>query len=283
MEKEKEILLMYRKGGDIMKQRIKDIYIHPSDRNRIKIGTDTAITIDNIQNLYDKETNFYNKKYLYMSCLSLYINDKIMSHLVGGGFQQNGGDDNITHKLNKYSYKYNNTCNHKYNIKYLQYLNKNMIYDFNYISNIINQKGGIYTEYRQNPIENIALDDNLEMVNLSIIDCQNLNQHEKCIVNPTASVRHQDEYLLSNATNILKRYFKGISTDTYMKILYDNPKKYMELTYFVYIHLYLCLAHFIYILNKTDTNYDLSDKHIKLLYKGGNTTRIHLGATALKY
>jgi hypothetical protein len=126
---------IYNALGDVIKDKISNIYIH-----RIDTGG-RLVSHEMIRALYNRETNYYNKKYFYMAYLSLYINEKIMlnRHLLP--VQQDGGKNNLTHKLNKYSYKYNTTYDHKYNIKYLEYFKKNMLYDFNYINNIINQTG----------------------------------------------------------------------------------------------------------------------------------------------
>jgi len=245
---------------------VQYIYIHPNDN-----PNPDNITHNFIIDLYNKETNYHNKRYLLMSCYSLYMRlDMRQGILVGG--------DDIKHKLQKYSYKYNENNDSKYSEKYYHYLKKYKNYDFNYIPQLV-QMGGNYTRYQR--FVPLIANDNLQEEDLINIDCESLNQNESCMKNYAPTIINRQTYKLENNLYYFKRYFKGISTDTFMEFLHENIIQYSNITYFVYIHLNLCLSHLIYILNKT-YGYNINEE-IKLIYKGGNTTRIHLGVIARKY
>jgi hypothetical protein len=109
-----------------------------------------------------------------------------------------------------------------------------------------------------------------------------LNPNKVCIDNIWPIVSQQNQYSKNNLLYNFKRYFKGISTDNYMKTLYNNRNYYKTLTYLVYLYINLGLSSFINRYNFI--NGVLIDDHdVKLLYKGGNTTRIHLEFITKKY
>lgn len=259
---------------------INNIYIHNNNNN---------INIDILNQEYENETNYYNKKYIYLSLMSIFINTNI--------FEQHGGniiDINTKYKLNKYGTRLVNDKlvfpnNKKYQQKYNLYLQKYKYYDYNYINLIAQnnyQIGGLYytrtdSNSNMNAINTI---NNPVEIDIANIDCNNLQDNEVCIDNLYPTLRNRPEYHKNLELYNFKRYFKGISTDNYMATLYnDFNNDYIKLTYFVYIHLNLALSHFIYILNKTNPHYNIDDNDIHLIYKGGNTTRIHLYAILSRY
>ena len=185
------------------------------------------------------------------------------------------------HKLKKYSYKFkNNKLNTKYNLKYNYYLNlyKN------------NQIGGYNSRDLLNNIDTINASDEVITKDLNLV-CDSMNNtddddDDSIFYNDTAicikkqhPINNENKYNINYQNYLLRRLFRGISTDEFMKELYEDKQLYKTLFNYIFCELNLHISYFIHIYNR-DNGHDLNNDHIKFLYKGGNTIRLLLDFNA---
>jgi hypothetical protein len=211
--------------------------------------------LNGLLKIYNKEdTQYYTRSYILYYILDQYNNE------------QNGGN---LYKINKYLYKIKQNSDIKYKKKYDYY--KNIQYggttDTTIIENII--------------IDNIKFSLNQDACsedndNDNDIDIDNDQNITKCINTLLPLPDQRSEY----ERNILKymdsRNYKSISTDSFMNLLSSKYKLlYNKIFNYTLIQLYLCFTKCIYLFNKK-MSLTLTDKHIYLIYKGGNSIRLLL-------
>jgi hypothetical protein len=226
----------------------------------IPLKLDVDKNLDELKNIYyNPSTQYYTRLYILY-----YILDQHYSKVQTGG--------NL-YKLDKYSYKLKQNNNDKYRIKYNYY--KNILLGGNtntdFIDKIvdenidlnINGNNCITEDYEDGDYEDGDYEDDKQMRCIRAL-----------LPIPTQREKYEENFKMYQD----KRELKSYSTDTFMKIL-SEKYIYKILLDYILIQLYLCFSKCIYLINiKYDIN--LTDKHIKLLYKGGNSIRllIHLYA-----
>lgn len=281
---------IYSKYPVFFDQNINNILLCDTDSN--------VIDINYLKQIYETDENYYHKKYIYLAILSYYITAIINNKkLDGSNIKQSGSSiinnkkEFINYKLNKYGNKFIQHQTSKYKQKYFNYLNKYNKYDFNFINTIINndeyhQKGGEYISMSNTIVNNIIDKDQIK-----ILPDYKLITISKSFDPVTQKL---NLYMINNAFYNFKKYLKNFMTDTFMKVLSSDFRKgttnnflYNKLTYFVYIHINLALSQLIYLINKKkiykNAIKEIDDTDIQLIYKGGNTIRIHLEYIKKKY
>jgi hypothetical protein len=138
-------------------------------------------------------------------------------------------------------------------------------------SNNTVQYGGYYTD--TSIIDHILNDDNINF-NIYSDNCtyDNYGNYNICMDTLIPISKQRQEYI-SNLNNYkIKRNIKSIVTDSFMNTLASDEKLYKILFDNTILQLYLCFCKCIYLYN-IKKNILLTNKHIQLLYKGGNSTK----------
>ena len=232
-----------------------------------------------VLSLIQDQSNIYYYKYKYIEYMLLY--DIIYNSIYEIPLHKGG-----SYKLNKYKNRLNNNNNNNiYELKYQYYLK---LYNSNQIG------GNDYNSTQLlNNISKICIDDNNitqfldEKVCSSIDNSRHIDEVDDsndiindftCIPVDIIDIKDKtknNNYHINYNKYLLKRLFKSISTDQFMKELSENDKLYNKIFNYIFCELNLHLSFFIYEYS-VKNNLKLNTEHIILLYKGGNTTRLLL-------
>ena len=262
--------------------------------------------LENISNISDEYIYLFNKYLLnnLETKLLIHINNKKnkwkcslinnnfkTTNYIGGSNIQHFDNKYIKNKIIKYSKKYSISKKDIYKNKIQKYLNliggNNSINLFNNnIDNIINNKFDDITkiinkEYSHltDAFKKINYTNKMQNIYAPLTETLCLVDKEK---NKMIQKNSSCEYMLDENSKLeeinylFNKIFKGESTDSFMQDVLDQ-KYYVMLSNYILIELQTTLSEYIYKYNIINSTKQLDIyKDIKLLYKGGNTVRLHI-------
>ena len=229
-------------------------------------------------------------------CTLINKNFEPKNHIGGGNIKNNDIKNNdIKNKIIKYSKKYSITKKDIYKNKMQEYFNliggTNSINLFNNnIDDIINNKFNDITDIINREFSHLT--DAFEKIKYTT---ETKNVYSP-ITNTICSVDKEKNKMVKNNSScsceyvldengkleeinyLFNKLFKGDSTDAFMQDILDN-KYYVMLSNYILIELQTNLSEYIYKYNIKNATKQLDIyKDIVVLYKGGNTVRIHFNS-----
>ena len=217
--------------------------------------------------------------------------------IIGGYNDNDNENENISHtehKIHKYLHKMSNSNNSEKTNTYMHLLNKHiqnggeiMIDNTVLMNNILNNNYNLLTDiekYKNTKERNIdssnedCIKNNYDDEDIDIIQPKSkyFNTKYLCI---NADTRYSKNYRESKYNYELRRSLKSKATDIFMDSVLNTGLKYNMLCNYAHFELSSFFYEFIYKynLNIKDKTKRLGENDIILLYKGGNTTRMHIG------
>jgi hypothetical protein len=261
------------------------------------------ILYDNIQ----RSTTESEKDFLFCKLLYLHIDSEFIKQLLtdniewkcsnilsGGGYKNN---NEINNKLIKYYYKYSTNLNNKniYKYKIKNYIETKQLGGSSHIFYSLN----IYDKIIDNILDNKYnyIFDNIKKLNTAVTPATELANFDTIDETSTDNNlikqfnikkdSYFDNYILqdthtntdnNNFSDIkynYNRFLKTSVTDIFIKEIYTNNNDYfLKLLNYVYIEILKTFNEFIYKFKIVNPSFNT--KSVNLLYKSGNTSRLHL-------